>query len=609
MAKTINLTVQVDDSQFQKFMRDYTAFSNQVKTLQVNFKAVTNTISQAQKQTIDWQKSLQGVNNFITGIVPGVKKITEHFSKWAALIGGIGMMLGTGSILGIDRLANTLVQRRRQMLMLGGDWGGIQARQLGAQGTISDTMGVMQRIQYGKMGDVLTRAGLQAAGVNLKDVLDPNKSSADIFEDVIRKMPETFKQAEPGQELQFIIGRHLDKIMPVEEWMKFIKPGGGVDINEQQRVLRNIEEQKKHPGLTPEEGRSWADLYTAAKAFVTDIQTKLGSSLSGIAGSLTEVSKGFSNLLDALLDSPAVKRALAQVKEWLDSFAEYLKGDEAKKKLQEWTEEMEKIPWAKLGEVIGTFIENLGTVIRALLALKGLTMGAAVGGAVGGPLGAAVGGVVGAGVGWFSPELLQGAFTGKLPWPGAPGQADRQELQQEQTPGQQKFNNYMDYFLNGLGGWFGFGKQQQAPTFPVNPMDPNATVPPAATGQPQQQQQGAVVGPSNFAFNNSPVNNMIASGGSRTSLAMAGGGGGSPTSSVNVASMAGSVRSFAPRTTGTGGDFTSSTQLALNMANGGRQRGRSGPLDVDNWQMNRTAQLRIDNVAGASVFATGVGLA
>jgi hypothetical protein len=650
MAKTIGLTVQVDDSQFQKFVRDYNAFAGQVKTLTVNFNAVTNTISRANQQSIQWSSTLRSVSNVLTGIVPAVGKVTVHFSKWAALIGGISMMLGTGAgLFGIDRLANTLIQRRRQIMGLGGDWGRIQAAQLGSMATISDPMSVMQRIQFAKMGDVLTRAGLQAAGVDMKDILDPKKGPAEIYEQVIRNMPRIFEQMQPGTALQFIQGRHLDRIMPIEDWMRFITPEGGFNKPEQERVLRGIEERKNRPGLTPDEGRSWADLYEAAKAFVMDIQTRLGSALSGIATSLTGVSKGFTDLLDALLDSPAVKRALEQVKTWLDSFAEYLKGDEAKKKLEEWTKDMENIPWAKLGETIGSFIEHLGTVIRVLLALKGATTGAMVGGAIGGVPGAIVGGAIGGATGYFSPDIAKWLFehgimgqptSGQAPLsPDEPGigraererrirakrEQERRAVLAPQVPGTPPL-------APGTPGWTP-GAGWVPPTFPVNPFDPNATVPPAATGA---QKQSAVIGGTNVASNISRGNTSLARfnfpGGNTSlaslnlsrggpSLAFAGGTGGSLSiggggrssavvqgGSVN-ASWRNAARSAVPSNVGGGwASMMASNNNNFGGGGGGGRRGKSGPLDIDNWQLNRTAQLRIDNIAGANIYSTGVAM-
>jgi hypothetical protein len=614
MAKTIGLTVQVDDSQFQKFVRDYNAFAGQVKTLNVNFNAVTNTINQANRQSIQWTSTLRSLSNTLTGIVPAVGKITVHFSKWAALIGGISMMLGTGAgLFGIDRLANTLIQRRRQIMGLGGDWGRIQAAQLGSQATISDPMSVMQRIQFAKMGDVLTRAGLQAAGVSMQDILDPKKGPADIYEQVIKNMPQIFEQMQPGTALQFIQGRHLDRIMPMEDWMRFITPEGGFNKEEQQRVLRGIQERKDRPGLTPEEGRSWADLYEAAKAFVTDIQTKLGSALSGIATSLTGVSKGFMDLLNALLDSPAVKRALEAVKTWLDDLAKYLKSDEAKKKLQEWTEEMEKIPWAKLGETIGTFISELGTIIRILLALKGASTGATIGGALGSffgpwgiPIGAGIGAGVGGALGWFTPDLIQRFLMG-----GATKDFTQGRVQDPRyTSGNVYFRNPPEIgpLGNARWGWMGM----QPPTFPTQPLDPTATTPPAAI----PQRQSAVIGGTNIASNisGSGGRTSLASsfvGGPGSRLSMGGIGGGSVIArggDVN-ASWRAAARNAVPSQVG--GGWTSmmaSNNMNFGGGGGGGRRGRGGPLDIDNWQLNRTAQLRIDNIAGANIYSTGVAM-
>jgi hypothetical protein len=381
-----------------------------------------------------------------------------------------------------------------------------------------------------------------------------------------------------------------------------------------------------------------------------DIQTRLGSALSGIATSLTGVSKGFTDLLNALLDSPAIKRALEQVKTWLDTFAEYLKSDEAKKKLQDWTEEMEKIPWAKLGEVIGSFIEHLGTVIRVLLALKGATTGAMVGGAIGGVPGAIVGGAIGGAAGYFSPDVAKWLFehgimgqptSGQAPLsPDEPGigraererriraqrERERRAILAPQVPGTPSLTP-------GTPGWTP-GAGWVPPTFPVNPFDPNATVPPAATGA---QKQSAVIGGTNIASNfsrgntslaslNSPRGNtslasilnslrgnasLASAGGTGGSLSIGGRGGSSTVvqgGSVN-ASWRNAARSAVPSNVGGGwASMMASNNNNFGGGGGGGRRGKSGPLDIDNWQLNRTAQLRIDNIAGANIYSTGVAM-
>jgi hypothetical protein len=598
VAKTIALTVQVDDTQFQKFMKDYQAFAGQVQNLNAKFNAINSSINKSKQLTIDWLGTLRTTQNALTGIVPMAEKITKNIAKWSALIGGIAMMLGTGAgLFGIERLANALIQRRRQMMGIGGDWGQIQAAQMATQATVTDPLSVMQRIRMGQMGDRLTRVGLQAAGVSLED--QKSLSASQIYEKVIRNMPDIIRSLPKGQELPALEQRFLTRIMPMEDWARFIKPGGGLDVEEHQRVLKRLEEEKKQPGLTPEAGRTWADLYEAARSFVAQIQTSLGNALSGIASSLTEVSKGFTDLVRALLDTPAVKRALEQLKTWLDSFADYLKSDEAKKKLQEWTEEMEKVPWARLGEVIGTFIENLGTVIRVLLALKGATMGAGIGAAVGGPWGGALGAIGGGLAGWFAPELLMGGISSLGGGAFAPGDPN--------APANfsQRFGDWRTKNWWGGGGMvphpsmFNQNWWMQPPTFPVNPMDPNATTPPAATGGGKQSFGGSST---NYA-------SLTQSGGARN-VAVAGRGSnmyaqGGP----NMSSWRSAAKNAVPSSIG-GGWSSVIASNNLNFGPGGGRAGRGrGGLDVDNWQMNRTASLRIDNVAGSNVYHTGVGLA
>jgi hypothetical protein len=666
MAKTITLTVNVDDTQFKAFQKNFADLQQKMQSLTTNWNNISKATGRSTKSVDDYAKSVTNFFSQTVRVVPFFERITANIAKWSAIVGSLTMMLGTGAgLFGIERLTNSLIQRRRQVMGLGGDWGGVQAAQVGTMGTMGDPMSIMQKIRLGSLGDQPIRRGLLAAGVSPQDIL--NKKPEEIYEEVIRRIPDILGQAPKGQEVPFLRQRGLTRFMPEEDWMKFIKPGGGVNMEEVQRIIKQIEEAKKK-GLTPEEGRKWADLYEAAKGFVLDIQTKLGSALSGIAVSLTGLSKSFSDLLAAFLEMPVVKRALEQLRTWLDDFAKYLASDEAKKKLEEWTQELEKVPWAQLASTIGSFISELGTVLRALLAFKGAMLGGAIGartGAMFGPWGAVIGGVggaIGGGLlGWKTPEALTWGLRGfggtpepapgttstfserfgdwhtKYPgrggWTANPFSPWFKDQPADTTPPQggpqgtptpqrnQPWPAWMDWFFgkgavpppaaqrpdqfsqwynqqsptntawNQFSPWF----NQRSPAFTVNPQIANAAAPPPSVG--------AASGPTSTSSSYASTGgNIAASLGSRTN--MAGG-----TSDVNLASWNVAARGALP--SGVGGGWSAvmamNNSFSNNAGKGGR-RGQGGALDIDNWQLNRTAQLRIDNAAGANVHTTGIAM-
>lgn len=597
MAKTITLTVNVDDTQFKAFQKNFNDLQQKMQTLTTNWNNISQSINKSSKQSRDYLQVLTSTFSMVRGIVPFFEKITANISKWSAIVGSLTMMLGTGAgLFGIERLTNTLIQRRRQVMGLGGDWGGVQAAQVGTAATMNDPMSIMQKIRLGSLGDQPIRRGLLAAKISPQDIL--NKKPEEIYEQVIRNIPQILGEAPRGQEVPFLRQRGLTRFMPEEDWMKFIKPGGGVNMEEVQRIIKQIEEAKKR-GLTPEEGRKWADLYGAAKGFVLDIQTKLGSALSGVAVSMTGLSKSFGDLLGAFLEMPAVKRALESLKTWLDGFADYLKSDEAKEKLKAWTEELEKVPWAQLASTIGSFISELGTVLRALLAFKGAIMGGAAGarlGAVFGPWGALIGGVGGAAggglLGWNAPEALGwglGLGVGQQGDPNAPANFN------------QRFGDWRRNYYGFGQGWMPTPGSlmwgMPPPTFPVNPQNPNATTPPAATGGTQQT--GSAASTTNFAGGGTRI-------GGTNFASMRGGSLLSP-GGVNMASWNVAARGAVPTDTGSGWSAAMASNT-FNYGGKGGKRGQSGALDIDNWQLNRTAQLRIDNVAGANIHTTGVAM-
>src|SRR5215467_12915912 len=107
MAKTITLTVKVDDTQFQAFVKNFNNLQQQMQNLTTKWNNITSSINKTNKQAMDLNNIMKGIWDSARGVLPSLVKITEHFGKWAALIGGITMMLGTGAgLFGIDRLAN-----------------------------------------------------------------------------------------------------------------------------------------------------------------------------------------------------------------------------------------------------------------------------------------------------------------------------------------------------------------------------------------------------------------------------------------------------------------------------------------------------------------------
>src|SRR5262249_24372814 len=159
-----------------------------------------------------------------------------------------------------------------------------------------DPMGAMQQIRLAQLRNVELLRSLQRTNVPGIQEMAPA--------DALVKMIE--KAVEVGERARKMGARPL--MQPEIQGMipflgeagvsRFLGPGGRKEAD---LVIESLKEIKKQ-GLTPEDALKWAQLYQAAQAFVTQIQTSLGTSLSGIAESMTKVSKGFTDLVAAFMN-------------------------------------------------------------------------------------------------------------------------------------------------------------------------------------------------------------------------------------------------------------------------------------------------------------------
>jgi hypothetical protein len=72
--------------------------------------------------------------------------------------------------------------------------------------------------------------------------------------------------------------------------------------------------------------------------------------------------------------------------------------------------------------------------------------------------------------------------------------------------------------------------------------------------------------------------------------------------STNMAFMAGAARGAVPGTDVRGMAFRGGSMAAMTYNDMRRGDRGMGGLDIDNWQLNRTAMLRIDNTPGSNVY-------
>src|SRR5215475_12063894 len=128
MARQPTLTINVNQAQFQQFTRNFNAFSGQIRNLNQSFNLINASLNRTNLTARAVNATMSGLLNTTKSIGSEVLKITKRLVGWSAIIGGITALLGMGGgLFGIERLAASILAKRRMVLGLGGDYGRTQA--------------------------------------------------------------------------------------------------------------------------------------------------------------------------------------------------------------------------------------------------------------------------------------------------------------------------------------------------------------------------------------------------------------------------------------------------------------------------------------------------
>lgn len=596
MAKEVTLTVKVDDREFDAFVKKYEDFAGKIKGLLDATKSADQSKKDQEKaaqQTVSHMQNMLNVSKSIHGTI---KEITNHFGKWATLIGGTVMMLGGGAgMFGIDRLLNRFIQQQRTAMGLG--MGFSQAQPTMTMGGLfpGSPEAILRNIQIG-LNDPASRqrVGLQAMGI-----YDPNAKPEELYKKALKALVDPkgrVQTAPPGAGLTVAGAARITDIVGEAKVLEALK--------NPQEILREIAAieamEKRVPKITPEETEKLDKLKTEWSIFTATVGVRLTQGLAAIAPALTFISKGMTAAtpqsgLDVL--SMLVNPLGYGLSKGAIAFGHSATGQETKNKIIEWSNDLQKF----LGGPIQTFkerMEELNKTIWELITKLNVDM--------------------------------QGIFTRMWNWmtgnqPGGPGAAGGAHPAVPAAPG-------------AHGGPRAVPTPAPAPA-PAAPAAPATPGGPAPTG-PAPQIPGVPVpnyGPFGSSTSIGGSSRFASFGGNQQLAALFGGAGGSSRFGMSIAggnnriSMAGG--SFSGGNTNIGGSssssrvaFASAAQRARPGANnlgmmfnrqssvmmaglGGRALGGRGPLDSDNWQHSRVASLTIRDVPGSNIHTSAQGMA
>jgi hypothetical protein len=595
VARQPTLTINVNQQQFQQFARNFGQFAAQIKQLNQQFGQINQSLQKTNTLTKTLQNTMQGLLNVTKSVASQVAGITGHFLKWSAIIGGVTALLGMGGgLFGIERLAASILAKRRLILGLGGDYGRTQAQMIYQQALIGSPQDVLRNIRLGLSGSPEQLTPLLTMGIPFGTKMTPDE----VMDKIVAKLPDLLKRGGPGKELMMAKAFGLDKIFtdPLD-MLRLSTEEGRKEYQERRKLVEQYKEQLK---ITPRAQKAWVELELQFQAAKAQLESVFGEKLADLAAPLKRLSEGFTHLVQILMRSPVIQELIKKLAGWIDelakkfqsltekdieAFMQYLEGWGPI--LKEFKENMEKFA-SFLGWVVDAIAKIWG-FLRGNPTLSGIiggaATGAAVGGLLGGPAGAAFGAVGGGIAGAAATTLGGGAPTPTAP--GAPVPAT------PPTPTQ------------GPGGIVPAVPFMNMPTF----TPPGVNAPPASFGERFGQWPGGGATPA--AVPRGGINWLSPQAITQMT----------PPSIGPKGNIGGGFFAFTPKTMGGrpgewGGaararlprGYTGSRTVPYGPSTEKFEKEKPGPLSLNNWQSTRTASLVVRNVPGSNVFLSAAGM-
>jgi hypothetical protein len=568
VAKDVLIGVQIQDTQLQDLLKRIGNLTASIKTIDASFIHLSQTIQNTNQNMQQITATLQAAAAQTNRMNQNVTNITRHIYRWGALISGMAMLLGGGGLFGMRRLADDLIARRRRDLAGGGGYAERAYFETQGKSILDDPSGFLAKIRTGQthMGGPEYLA-MKRLGLSDTD-LDPSKTKdVEVMEKLLPLMAKKAAEVMRENPRQFgdIWDNLFGPILKSDEARRLATPEG-------KAAAEGIAERSKlwRERVKPEDLEAWTKFWEQIKTFTTTLQVDATVLLAPLAVSLTEVSKGFSNLADILTKLAGMTDLISGLSMALSDFGKMLQSE-------------------SVGELIQRYITLVSDVVKFFINKE-----------------------------W---QAIQWLFNKLMGTGGGGGAVDQ-------------FGNpiYTDQNVQagphaGEGGGGGGGGAAPAPVPPGEPHGRRGSLPPGSTPPASAPSQtGAVPGPAPLTrfipgprapltpmtkttptAAGSTFSNWQSITGPAAPFQMPGSGGGSSNRSVlfnNQNSWKAGAQMMAPPAVTGGGGVTGS-------AGGGVLPGqeRLGALDLGNWQSTKTASLVVRQVPSANLHLAATAMA
>lgn len=349
------LEIDLRDSSFQRFTKQFDAYQKALKTSPAEWAKVTANIGRSRKEFDDLVKAQiasqargkliaeaqreaerltrssadrwRDISRSTASIAGNIRRATGDLVRWGAATGVVSGLLGAGGLFGLNSLAGNVSGTRRSALGLGTGYG--ELKSFGANfGRLVDPDSFLSSVANAKL-DLTKRTGLYGAGLTEGDI---GGSTASVSVALLQKLKDIADRTDPRLYGQTLAARNLGQHASPEDLQR-LRNTSQAEFNS---LKTKFGQGSSAFDLSDKNARLWQDFYTQLHNASEGIENTFVKGLVRLTPGLEKLSISFEKVVRALLDNEVIGKWLDKVNSGFEKLAKYIGTDDFEKSVQEF---------------------------------------------------------------------------------------------------------------------------------------------------------------------------------------------------------------------------------------------------------------------------------
>ncbi|MEX3914891.1 lytic transglycosylase domain-containing protein [Paraburkholderia sp. BR10872] len=263
-------------------------------------------------------------------IAKNIGKATLSLLKWGGLASIFSGLLGGVGLFGIDRLANSASNIRRESQGLGVSPGELQAARINF-GKFTDVDSTLENVANAR-SDVSKRWVFSALGVN------PDRgSNVDVFADSLKAAKHAFEQS--GMTQQGAEAHGLTELFSMDDLRRL----HAMTDQEIDDSVRKQQADKQALDVSDQTLRGWQSLKIQLDRAGTQIENVLITKLSSLSDPLSSLSGAVVDAITMFANDKDLPGYIQTLGDKIREFATYLTSDQFKSDMEDFAEKVKKV--------------------------------------------------------------------------------------------------------------------------------------------------------------------------------------------------------------------------------------------------------------------------